>query len=276
VRAGRAGGQLNATGFRFAGGFKMPDAVTPDYLLKGAVYSLEQCGLLLRDATLLHRSGAHASGVVLAAHAREALGQWKILLALREDVIGGKIFTIREIKNRCGDHAQKQKAGMLSITMRADQNSGVGQLLMSRMTAQAGTEEREKTDEALARIGRRMKREVPTKRHEQREVALYVDPIEPLSMDRWNRPSMEISKALAQNFISDARNDYVIQSDRYTNRGMIEIMEPDLFKALHLDRHSGADIKYVITGWGTWIRTRIDGVRVPQCTECAKISIRVR
>ena len=201
----------------------MPDTVTPDYLLKGAVYSLEQCGVL-------YRSGAYASGVVLAAYAREALGQWKILLALREEVIGGKTSTIPEIKNRCSNHVQKQKAGMLSITMRAtDRDSGAGQLLMSRSTAQPGTEEWGKTDEALAQIDRRMKREVPTKRHEQREVALYVDPIEPLSVDRWNRPSMEISKALAQDFILDARNDYVIQFDRYTN---CEIMEPDLSIAL--------------------------------------------
>jgi AbiV family abortive infection protein len=214
---------------------KMPDAVTPDYLLKGAVYNLEQCGVLLRDAALLYRSGAYASGVVLAAFAREALGQWKILLALREEVIGGKTFTIREIRDRCIDHVQKQKAGMLSITMRAHRDSGHGQLLMSRMTAKPGTVEWEKADEALKRIDRRMKRELPTERHEQREVALYVDPIEPLSVDRWNRPSMEISKGLAQDFISDARNDYGVQSDHYTNR---VIMEPDLSKALEqwLDR----------------------------------------
>jgi AbiV family abortive infection protein len=207
----------------------MSDAVTPDYLLKGAVYSLEQCGMLLRDAYLLYRIGAYASGVVLAAYAREALGQWKILLALRKEVIGGKTVTVAEIKNRCSDHVQKQKAGMLSITMRADRDSGAGRLLMSSMTAQVGTEEWKKADEELARIDQRMKRKVPTERHEQREVALYVDPIEPLSVGRWNRPSKEISKVVAQNFILDARNDYVVQSDRYTNR---EIMEPDLFNAL--------------------------------------------
>jgi AbiV family abortive infection protein len=205
----------------------MPDTVTPDYLLKGAVYSLEQCGVLLRDATLLHRTGGYASGVVLAAYAREALGQWKILLALRKEVIGGKTFTIPEIKNRCSNHVRKQKAGMLSITMRAARDSGAGHLLMSRMTAQLGTEERKTANEALARIDRRMKRGVPAERHEQREVALYVDPIEPLSVNRWNRPSMEISKALGQNFISDAINDYAVQSDYYTN-----CMAPELSKAL--------------------------------------------
>ena len=119
----------------------MPDAVTPDYLLKGAVYSLEQCGVLLCDADLLYRRGAYASCVVLAAFAREALGQWKILLDLREEVIGGKTATIPEIKDRCSDHVQKQKAGMLSFTMRGDRGSGSGKLLTSRMEAQPRTEE---------------------------------------------------------------------------------------------------------------------------------------
>ena len=31
-----------------------------------------------------------------------------------------------------------------------------------------------------------------------------------------------------------------------------------------------------LPGWGTWIRTKIDRVRVPQCTECAKIDQRNR
>jgi hypothetical protein len=43
----------------------MPESVTPQYLLVGAVYALEQCGLLLRDGTLLHRSGSYANAVAL-------------------------------------------------------------------------------------------------------------------------------------------------------------------------------------------------------------------
>jgi AbiV family abortive infection protein len=213
---------------------KMPDAVTPDYLLKGAGYALEQCGVLLRDAALLYRSGAYASAVVLAAFAGESLGQWTILLALRKEVIGGKPVTIAEIKTRCGDHVQKQRAGMLSVTMRADRDSGAGQLLRSRITAQPGTEEWKKTDDALTLIDRRMKREVPTERHEQRKVALYVDPIEPLSVDRWNRPSIEISQARAFGLITDARNDYVIQFDRYTNPVITDRKDPEFSKALEL------------------------------------------
>src|SRR5271154_7063600 len=90
---------------------------------------------------LSYRNNGYASSVVLAAFAREALGQWKILLALRREVIGGKPLTVSEVKNRCSSHVQKQAAGMLSITMRADQGHGAGQLLMSRMTAKPGSEE---------------------------------------------------------------------------------------------------------------------------------------
>jgi AbiV family abortive infection protein len=212
----------------------MPDAVPPDYLLKGAVYALEQCGVLLRDAALLYRGGAYSSAVVLAAFAQEALGQWKILLALRKGVIGGKTVTIADIKAHCRDHVQKQRAGMLSVTMRADRDSSAGKLLMSRMTAQPGTEEWRKTEKALAEIDRRKKRAVPTERHEKREVALYVDPIGPLSVDRWNRPIIEISQMRAFDFITDARNDYAIQLDRYTNLVIMECTDAELSKALEL------------------------------------------
>jgi len=60
----------------------MSASVSPQYLLEGAAYALEQCGLLLRDANLLYRSGSYASAVALAAFAQEELGRWKMLLDL--------------------------------------------------------------------------------------------------------------------------------------------------------------------------------------------------
>ena len=66
--------------------------------------------------------------------------------------------------------------------MRGDRGSGFGKLLTSRMEAQPRTEEWTKANEALEQIVRRQKKAVPAKRHEQRAVALYVDPI----VDRWN------------------------------------------------------------------------------------------
>jgi AbiV family abortive infection protein len=89
----------------------MSASVTPEYLLEGAVYALEQCGLLLRDANSLYRSGSYATAVALAAFAREELGRWRILLDLRREVLDGRAVTIEEIKDRCDDHVTKQKSG---------------------------------------------------------------------------------------------------------------------------------------------------------------------
>ena len=45
-------------------------SLTPQYILQGFAYALEQCGLLLRDANLLYRNGAYANAFVLTAFAR--------------------------------------------------------------------------------------------------------------------------------------------------------------------------------------------------------------
>jgi len=57
-------------------------SVTPQFIMQGAAYALEQCGRLLRDANALYRSGSYASAVVLTAFAREELGRYRILLDL--------------------------------------------------------------------------------------------------------------------------------------------------------------------------------------------------
>jgi hypothetical protein len=51
----------------------MSASITPQYLLEGAVYALEQCGLLLRDANLLYRSGSYATAVPLDLGCRHSL-----------------------------------------------------------------------------------------------------------------------------------------------------------------------------------------------------------
>jgi len=68
----------------------MSPPVNQQYLLEGAVYALEQCGLLLRDANLLYQNRSYATAVALAAIAREELWRWKILLNLRKKVVGGE------------------------------------------------------------------------------------------------------------------------------------------------------------------------------------------
>src|SRR6516162_8496916 len=83
---------------------EMSSPVTSEFLLQGAVYALEQCGLLLRDANVLYRSGSYASAVVLAAFAREELGRSTIILDLRRKVLAGDKFTLNDIQDQCDDH----------------------------------------------------------------------------------------------------------------------------------------------------------------------------
>src|SRR5436190_22890133 len=107
----------------------MPASVTPEYLLKGAAYALEQCGLLLRDANLLYRNGSYASAVAVALFAREELGRYRILLDLRKQVLRGERFTIKEIQDRCWDHVRKQEAGMMSFVLRLVTDPALAKLL---------------------------------------------------------------------------------------------------------------------------------------------------
>ena len=183
----------------------MPAApVSPKYLLEGAAYALEQCGLLLRDADLLYRNGSYANAVALAALAREELGQWKILRNLRTEVLAGKRLTITDIQDACGDHESKQRAGALSATMQADRNSQLGRLLQT-WTAAARKQ--------LEELRRRKGKGIPSKRHKQRMSALYVDPVP----GGWNRPIEKITQAIAYDYLQEALNDYRGPYDRYTD-----------------------------------------------------------
>jgi AbiV family abortive infection protein len=105
-------------------------SVTPQYLLEGYAYALEQCGLLLRDANILYQSGSSANTVVLVAFAREELGRSEILLDLWKQVLGVKNFTTEDIRKRCDDHETKQRAGMLSVVLTApNKEAGIGKVL---------------------------------------------------------------------------------------------------------------------------------------------------
>jgi AbiV family abortive infection protein len=206
----------------------VPVSVTPEYLLQGAAYALEQCGLLLRDANLLYRSGSYASAVAAALFAREELGRYRILLDLRTKVLGGEGFAIEEIQNRCRDHVKKQEAGMLSFVMRVVTDTALGKLLNTYLNAKPGSQERKTAREQLELDQQRTER-IPLDRHKQRMSALYVDAVAP---DRWHRPTREISQLSAHAYLQDAANDYSLQYDRYTNLEIGRINDPELYSAL--------------------------------------------
>ena len=134
------------------------DVVAADFLLKGYALALEQCGLLLRDGVQLYRIKSYANAVVLSAFAREELGRSQILLGLWRKRLGGSPVTIGDIENACDDHLEKQKAGMLRITMRADRDTGLGKTLTDRMTNPPQSQKFKDADATLKRIDKQAAR----------------------------------------------------------------------------------------------------------------------
>jgi AbiV family abortive infection protein len=83
--------------------------MSPENLLKGAFYELEQCRLLLRDANILYPNRRYASTVILAAFAREELGRYNILLDLWRRARAGEAVPVDRIRKACDNYVTKQK-----------------------------------------------------------------------------------------------------------------------------------------------------------------------
>lgn len=193
----------------------MSTSVTPQYLLEGAAYALEQCGLLLRDANSLYRNGSYSSAVALALFAREELGRYQTLLELRKQVLGGDHLTTQEIQACCRHHERKQQAGMLSFVMRVT-DTALGGLLGTYLSVKQGSEEWEAAREQLEQTT------IPLERHKQRMSALYVDAL----LNGWNRPISAISQITAHAYLRDAADDYSAHYYNYTLGGA----DPELEK----------------------------------------------
>jgi AbiV family abortive infection protein len=178
--------------------------VSAEYLLRGYALALEQCGLLLRDAVRLYENGSYATAVVLAAFAREELGRSKILLDLWRNQRGGQSLTVEQIDAACGEHVDKQRAGMLSMMITRDRNTGLGKLLTDRMTNTPQSQKWKDADAALKQIDEKKAKRTPDDRHGMRMAALYV---EPKSSSEWNRPA-DMSAKVAHDFLQHAVNDY--------------------------------------------------------------------
>ena len=204
--------------------------VTPQYLLQGAWYALEQCGLLLRHGNVLYRNSAYSSAVVLTAFAREELGRSRILLDCWRRASGGEAVTVAQIREACEEYVTKQRAGMLSSTMTADRESGLGKILKARMENPPQSAEWQKADAELKRIDELKKKRTPTDRHEKLMAALYVEPI---SESEWNRPSA-VSASTAHDFMRHAVNDYAGRYYRYSGAENVILREddPELYNAL--------------------------------------------
>ncbi|SRR5258708_197242 len=204
--------------------------MSPEDLLKGTFYALEQCGLLLRDANILYRNGSYASTVVQAAFAREELGRYRILLDLWRRARDGKeTFTADQIREACDDHVVKQRAGMLSSTMRADRDSGLGKILRASMENPPQSPEFQEARATLEGIDLKKQKRTPGDRHEKRMLALYVEPV---SETQWNRPD-DTSAMAAHEFLADSVNDYSGRYHQdYITSAILKEDDPDLYGAI--------------------------------------------
>src|SRR5262245_34192082 len=203
-------------------------SITADYLLKGAFYSFEQCGTLLRDAVTLHRNGAHSSAIALAAFGREELGRSQILLNLRRRVVARESVTLQDIKAMCQDHVEKQDWAQLSTVQRASGDEGLAKLLRKVTSASPQSEDYKNASKELEAITNQQRTRIPQDRHNERLSALYIEPTTN-GLD-WNRPNQK-PRVEAARFLMDAVNDYALEYDRFQS-GSLEFIDPDSFRAL--------------------------------------------
>ena len=210
----------------------MSSHVTPQFLLEGALYALEQCGHLLRDAKILFEKGSYANAVVLGAFAREEVGRSKILMEVRKDAIAGEKYTAERVERRCKDHLSKQKRGMCGTTLRRSDDTDLAKYLeVARRTNGQGSEFLEanrKIDQKVVQI----QIDLPKDRQRSRERAQYVGPLSPTV---WNRPWQTATQSSAQEFLTDVCNDYNYQYRRFDTtdeRSTLKYLDSDLFGAL--------------------------------------------
>jgi AbiV family abortive infection protein len=199
--------------------------VTAQYLLEGAFYAMEQCGLLLQHALILYENRAYSSAVALAAFAREEMGRARILFELRQDVQNGKAVTVQEIKDRCDDHVEKQTYAQLGVVLRTFGDTSLGELLIAGLD-NPQSDEFKKAEEKIKKVVQLKRKRVPGERHYERMRSLYVEPNE--FGTGWNRPRNK-SSVEALYFILDALNDY---RREYHRLKYIEHSDMELFQAI--------------------------------------------
>jgi AbiV family abortive infection protein len=196
--------------------------VTADVLLRGAWYSLEQCGRLLSDAIVLYRERRYSSALALAMIGREELGKQRMLLEQwRNSEATGKHPTIDAIQTACADHVHKQKRALLSLTFTTEDSSALDKAIRTQLKHGPQDAEYQEADKVIQTALKSLAKRAPDERHEARMRALYVDLRD--SGSDWSRPS-QVSRGDAQKLLQDAASDYAGQWDRL-NVGRLRALE---------------------------------------------------
>jgi AbiV family abortive infection protein len=195
--------------------------VTASVLLKGAWYSLEQCGRLLSDAMVLYRGKSYSSALALAMIAREELGKHRLLLeAWKESEATGKYLTVDAIQTACEDHVDKQRRALLSLTFTAENSSTLDIAVRTKLKHKPSDKEYQQAEEVIQTALKSLAKRAPEERHSARMRALYVD-LQDSGLE-WIRPS-QMLQAEVQKLLNDAANDYAGQWNR---------LDPDHLRAL--------------------------------------------
>ena len=211
----------------------MPDpvqgGVSPEFLLEGIWYALQQAGHLLHGAVLLYNSGQYSSAVVLAAFGGEELGKSVILRDFRKKLVGGsKTVTLEDVRRACTNHITKQEKGMAGVMMRTEGGDALAKLLKTLIHPKPQSAEWREARSQVDALTAKLRKRTPQARHQQRMAALYVEPKE--IGTGWLRPA-DVSQEEALRCVDDFGNDYAIALDRL-KPGIYEATDPEFFKAL--------------------------------------------
>ena len=196
-------------------------------LLQGSWYALEQAGRLLRASVVVFNADDSATALALAMFGREELGRSRILRDIAAEVAAGRSFSPKEVANRCDDHVRKQRAGLLSTTLRVNPPSALADALRTTVSSSPRADQWTSSRNIIkAASAAKMKRD-PHVRHGKRENALYVDLDH--SGTSWSRPC-SIPASAAREEIEDAVGDYAIECDALRD-DVIENDFPKMAKA---------------------------------------------
>ena len=161
--------------------------MTAQFFLEGVIFSLEQCGVHLRDAVTLFEKGGYSNAIVLATYAIEEIGRSESCRDLRKKVLRGETVSPGDYSRECENHIEKQKRGLISTTQQVSGEEGLAKLLRIRMKSHPQSEEYKEADRELENITERQRKHTPESRHQMRVRSLYVEPNE--SFTGWDRPA---------------------------------------------------------------------------------------
>ncbi len=198
--------------------------VSPQFILEGSVYALEQAGLLLHDSVFLYRNEKYTSAASLSLFAIEEIGRSRLLHHMWKEVVTkGIAVSDQTIRLKCENHVFKQTLGQgRPVVYVGKSDKALSRLFEATLVKHATPASIEASAE-LQSIARRLHRRLPSKRHEWRQKSIYVEPDE--AGIAWNRPKALPNK-IAFDSLYGANDAYSMELRRLTPTGSIKNEDP--------------------------------------------------